>query len=237
MSNGNDESPTAEPSAAATSPSPLEEQLKEAALKLLHSHHRCNDEAEVCRKKAARLRHEANEEDACAKRFRSDANEALGVHHALQFEALCLALQRNDAVTTNLANSIDYPVAYALRLGQALRNNTRVSALSINVANLVPASFDAHQAWSAIGPLLEHIRGSRTTRAVSISHEHPNDVLNEFLVMRVMDASLSQRAQIEDLTSKCTVSILPFCQKLPFSGIKKLDIYLNCWTRESCRSG
>jgi hypothetical protein len=78
MSNINNESPTAEPSAAAASPSPLEEQLKEAALSSLRSHHRCNDEAQQCRNKAARLRNEANEEDVRAKRFRSDANKALG---------------------------------------------------------------------------------------------------------------------------------------------------------------
>jgi hypothetical protein len=174
------------------------------------------------------LRDEANEEDASAKRCRWDADEALRVHNSLQFEALCLALQRNDETTTKLANADEYLVGYAQRLGEALQNNTRVSELSIHIAKLIPSSFDEQQALSAIRHLLEYIRTSKAMRAVWIGHEHPSDDLNELLVKKLMNASLSQQARIEELTtSDCTLPILPFCKRLPSAMIKKLDVDLH----------
>jgi hypothetical protein len=148
-----------------------------------------------------------------------DARAARREHDSLQFDAQCLALQRNDAATTRVVTTDQrdgpHPERYAVsRLGEALQNNTRVEQLDVHVKYLVPSSLDAQQALSAMGPLLRYIRTNKTLRRGSMSINRPVHDVNKLLADEALKAFFANQGKIDELTLGSYVPVTVFCKSI-----------------------
>jgi hypothetical protein len=158
--------------------------------------------------------------ERCAKRSRAPpAAQALGRRNKCRFDALCLALQRNDTSTAELppTNIIDwkYPAVYIHRLGGALQQNTRVSVLNLDLQSLVPASFDTPQALNAIGALLRYIRSSNALRSFCIhTNRQPDRKIQRLLVYEMVEAFFENQGGTEKLICECYIPAALFCKSM-----------------------
>jgi hypothetical protein len=230
MSTANDERRALEPSTVTSFP--LEEQIKQTALASKQEHARLVSEAESLKRKAGSLRHELAQMDKKVKRLHVHADEARHLQNTLEFEALCLAVRRNDPATTELPNATNFPAGYALRLGEALQENTHVSVLDIHVEKLIPSLKDMQpfthaKVSSFVTPLLGYIRNGRAMRHVSLQSAHPNAKINKALETWFLDAVFGNRDYIRELTCNlCSVTIPPFLKGMQSTQLNKLDIGL-----------
>jgi uncharacterized protein YceK len=212
-----------------------EEKLKQMALLAMRKYVKCVQEMHrsssneykcrvVSKEEAAAQQHALMHTQWCRK-----ATKALDMYQSLQFDALCLALQRNDAATTKLLDANKYPKGYALRLGEALQSNRRVSTLDVDVERLVPESFDAQQALNAMGPLLHYIRTSKVLRSCSIHAYYRSNATSGLLMEEILKAFFETRKEINSLTLGNYVPVALFCKGMRSTSLKTLDITFGGW--------
>jgi hypothetical protein len=197
----------------------LERQLKEVALLLLEEHGQCREIADQGSHDATRYKRKAEhfEELAQQAKKRSElwhvqAKNVINLHNSLQLDALCHALQRNEAATTTVPNDVYFPAGYAQRLGEALQGNTHLSELKIRLQTLVPPSLGTQEITSFVSPLMRFIRTSKALRSVGVGLEHPDSSVNEVLVKEVLNAVFENECEIDKIACTCNVPIALFCQ-------------------------
>jgi hypothetical protein len=104
---------------------------------------------------------------------------------ALCFDMICLKLRHNQPLesctTLTEYNREAFPEGYSNRMGQALMQNTQVTALTLFPRLMLPSScgWDSHQALAHIDPTLRFVQTSQRLRHVQIkdaygdaSHKH-----------------------------------------------------------------
>jgi hypothetical protein len=212
-----------------------EEQLKQAALVALQEKRQFNAQAQQCMQQAKRYWSETTRQgcyQACkaerrAKRLRVDADEAQKLHDSLQFDALCLALRRNDPATTELPCDSVFPNGYARRLGEALRNNTHVSKVEIQARKLVLSTRDAKEVLSFIAPFLSFLRSCESLRSISMSFKALYFSAGKCLENEIMQSLIAIEGEIEQITISPCVDIALLCHGMhSWSALKTLDIHI-----------
>jgi hypothetical protein len=207
-----------------------EEKLKQMALLALRKYEKCAHKMDRSGRDEYQCRFFSKDEAAAQQhglmrvQWSTEATKALDMSQSLQFDALCLALQRNDAATTKLLDANKYPKGYALRLGEALQNNTRVSTIDVHVERLVPESFDAQQALAAMRPLLHYFRTSKVLRSCSIILGFFESNVNKLLMEEILKAFFETRKEIDALTLGDYVPVALFCKGMRSTALKTLDI-------------
>jgi hypothetical protein len=151
--------------------SAIEDHLKQAARLSEQDEIRLNEDASRLTNEAKRHRDEAEEMERQAKRRRTEAEDAGRLRKSLEFEALCLALRRNDASITTLPSADKFPDGYAQPLGNALQNNTHVSSMEIQLKNAVPYIFDDETYSESnvrkfASPLAQYMESSKSLKTV-----------------------------------------------------------------------
>lgn len=194
----------------------LEKQLREAAAE---SRLQSNE----LRKKAARLKEEATEVEKQAKRLCVQASDCCRLCDTLEFDALCLALQRNDADTTVVPRRYSYPIGYSQRLGEALQGNTQVSELTIDLSKLTPAFFEACKLENIIDPLIQYIQTSESIRKVVLCSDRSDIAVNE-LKIAFLNAVFENGKRIKELDCYVIVPGFVFYNGMPSATLQKLDI-------------
>jgi hypothetical protein len=181
----------------------LEASLKQSASVSKESRKRFEAESSRLLRKSMDLELEVDNLKKQAKRMRMDANEAKRLEESLQFDALWLALRRSDPGTTKLPCADNCPAGYARRVGQALKENSRVTEVVVHASKLLPGgmnSLDEGQILSFVSPLLGYIRTAAAVRSVLICSSHPDGDVNDFLMTQVLQAVFGNRERIEDLS-------------------------------------
>jgi hypothetical protein len=200
----------------------LEQKLNEAALLALNEHHQREAEADQgrseakrCREKAALYLEQAQTAEKRVKRLCVQSNKAMCLYESLQFDALCHALRRNDAATTELTRPSHFPPAgYAQPLGEALEDNSIVSKLEIDLQKLLPPALPTQGMASFVAPLMRFIRTSKALRSVVIctEYEHRGSGANKLLMKEIFKAVSENRWEIDTLDCRCeNAPIRSFC--------------------------
>lgn len=115
----------------------------------------------------------------------SQAKDVGRLRISLAFEALCLALLRNEPSISSLPDSFSFPDGYAKPLGNALQQNSSVSSIDICLELPAPLFVEnAETVTQYVQPLLEHIRTSEAMRKVRVLGFHANKTV-EFLLSRL----------------------------------------------------
>jgi regulator of replication initiation timing len=116
----------------------------EESSRLRREAHRLRDEAELlhataeCRQEEAeRLSEESRQKLQETAELEKEYNEAHRMCVQLGFEALCLALRRNDPHTRGYDDKSPMPRGYSRPLGEALQRNTIMSSLYVRLDRLL----------------------------------------------------------------------------------------------------
>jgi hypothetical protein len=219
--------------AVAASSLSLEEQLKQTALASRQRETLLLTSADRTKRKADCLRFKLERLDVCVKRLRTEAIEARRMHDALQFDALCLALRRNDPATTELIDTDFYPVGYARRLGEALQGNTHVATLKLDLEKLIPPAsmhetnvVDPSKMLGFAEPLMSSIRNGSAMRSLKIHSEFWDESF-EPLLGSLMEAAFENRSAMRELTCSPPImptSTTPFHAGMRSDVLEKLDV-------------
>jgi hypothetical protein len=213
MSDDDSMSDVHEESSSAKSNS-MEKHLQQTALVALREKEQLEaqagqaDEEEArCYQKSVHYMDRSTEAQERAKRLRVEAVEAQRMHDSLQFDALCRTLRRNDPTKTAI-RCADFPVGYAQRLGEALRDNTHVSSIEVDLRQMVPPFIGLQQISSFVAPLLRYIRSAKALRSFSISSDNDeDDASSRVLVKEILEALFEKQAGIDKITSHTSVPI------------------------------
>jgi hypothetical protein len=173
------------------------------------------------------------EDQSDASRKKAKLCRARRLLRSRQFEALCLALRRNDATAASTElDCYNFPSGYGKRLGEALQGNTRVTMLGVNLDKLIPLQerfHDTNEIVSFVTPLLHFMRTSNALRSVSVSSWHPfvisNLRIDQFVAKLMFTALFESQGAIEEMTFRCFAPITLFCNGMPsYTALKTLDI-------------
>jgi hypothetical protein len=187
---------------------PEEEKLNRAEWEAKDAMECLKEEADQCTDASRRLREQADALDRKAKRLRTNAEELDVVRRSLKFDAICLAIRRNDPETITFADDdrlvIDFPEGYAAPLGEALRGNTHVHMLPIYLEALLSGVSNGMTTPSmtaisnVIQPLIEFVLSSTSLRKIMLDGALPCKKSTEALINIFLDA-IAQNQGIEEL--------------------------------------
>lgn len=153
---------------------------------------------------------------------------------ALHFDVLCCALRCNDPTVHAVSGACDFPVGYALELGQALSNqNTQVSSMEIYFENLLPTTDEVGgmsptAITKHLDPLVQHLKVSSALRTVEIfsSFEDKENGASE-----ILGACLQNRDMEELLISLYRLpvprNVFFDCER--FTSLKKFTFHSHIW--------
>jgi hypothetical protein len=156
-----------------------------------------------------------------SKRLRTRIKRLNDVRISFKFDALCLAIGRNDPDTTEFwdyQKLIDFPRGYARPLGKALRGNTHVKILPIDLGKLA-LSRDANTAptlavlTEATGELIDYVKTGTALRKVILEGSLPSKRTTIAISNLFLDA-VAQNQSIESLclyNCRATVEVLCTC--------------------------
>jgi hypothetical protein len=207
--------------------SSIEDRLKDAAYAAQQDELRYSRESERLDKEANRLRDKANELEIEAKRLRSNMDDACRRRETLEFEALCLALSRNDASITKLPCSQNFPKGYARQLGNALKYNRQVTSVEISYCTLLPETIEEGEVNVFLSPLVKFLRTSAALRQVEIdccagTRSNKKPTLDE----KVIGACFRNRNIEELYIRESDFSEAVFSSYLVSSSLKTLQIHV-----------
>jgi hypothetical protein len=125
---------------------------------------------------AERLYEECKLEEKKMAEWKKEHEEENRLRLQLEFDALCLALRRNDPNTRMWNGGISPPAystlqGYARPLGEALRGNTHVSALYVDLSKLLLSSNHDHhrrEALAYVEPLVDFVSKGTALQRVNI---------------------------------------------------------------------
>jgi hypothetical protein len=161
---------------------PLEESLRQAASSSKLEAERCEEEQDRVQGELKRLRNAVDRLESESKRLRFSQEEAGRLTKTLEFEAICMALRRNEPSLVELPRAYAFPVGYAEPLGQSLDKNTHVSSIDIDCVNLMPLTYkkesnNQEKKKRTVDPLVKFLRTSVTLRRV-VFHRWYDGVLS-----------------------------------------------------------
>jgi hypothetical protein len=198
-----------------------EERLNEAEWEAEWDMEDLEDRADRLAAKAKRCRDQADAMENKSKRLRTRAKRLNDVRISFKFDALCLAIRRNDPDTTTFWDHqklIDFPQGYARPLGKALRGNTHVKTLPVDLGKLA-LSLDANTAptlavlTEAIGGLIDYVKKGTALRKVIIEGSLPSKRTSRAISNLFLDAVV-QSQSIESLcmyNCRATLEVLRTC--------------------------
>jgi hypothetical protein len=143
----------------------LEEQLKQAAQTSKRKEEELEREiADLVRQtqrvRKTNARDEIEALESKSKRLKNESDEAHRLGESLEFEALCLALRRNDPTIKEIPDpdsSYIFPAGFAQPLGNVLQHNTHVSSITLYINKSVPWGMDETNVREYVAPLVGYL--------------------------------------------------------------------------------
>lgn len=196
----------------------LEDQLKEAARSSGRNKRRLHQAADELEWETKRLRNEAARVESQSKQLRAEAQDAERLERSLEFEALCLALRRDDDCLTELCDAQKYPAGYAKPLGEALfERNTNVTSIELWLKTAIPCianedgTVNASKRMASVQPLVHYLEGSDSLRSVTIGGSHPSSAWTVLFLGACFRNQNIENLAIE-LLSEIPVQVFQNCQ-------------------------